>query len=98
MIIAIPTEDGRTVGPVFGRAKCYLIADGASREIVANSGIGAEHGAGTGAAALLAERGVGMVLAPELGPKAAAALASAGISAGKATAGADIEAVLTART
>jgi len=81
MKTAIPTDDGITVGRVFGRAKSFALYDSTdgSLSIVPNGGAGAEHGAGTGAASLLAELGVRAVAAPEVGPKAAAALSSAGI-------------------
>src|SRR5437763_1230385 len=53
-----------------------------------------EHGAGTGAAAFLADKGVGCVLAPEVGPKAAEALASAGIDIGRVDAGMALDAAI----
>ncbi len=82
MKYAIPTDDGKTVGSVFGRAINFALYDheDGSYAILANEGANSEHGAGTGAAAFLAERGVGTVIAPEIGPKAAAALAAAGIA------------------
>jgi predicted Fe-Mo cluster-binding NifX family protein len=81
MKYALPTDDGKTVGKVFGRAKNFAIYDDAdsSLTIVANAGTSAEHGAGTGSAAFLAEKGVGVVIAPEVGPKAEAALVAGGI-------------------
>ncbi len=81
MKTAIPTDDDRTVGKVFGRAKSFAIHDSedGSLTVVPNEGAGAEHGAGTGAATFLAESGIRAVAAPEVGPKAAAALAAAGI-------------------
>ncbi len=89
MKYAIPTDDGATVGKVFGRAKSFAIYDNLDSKprIVANSGGGAEHGAGTGATALLVEMGVGLVLAPEIGPKTADALKAAGIRVDRAAAG-----------
>lgn len=82
MKYGIPTDDGKTVGKVFGRAENFAIYDDvdASLAIVANTGVGAEHGAGTGSAAFLAEKGVGVVIAPEVGPKAEAALKAGGIT------------------
>lgn len=81
MKYALPTDDGKTVGKVFGRAKNFAIYDDAdsSLTIVANAGTSAEHGAGTGSAAFLEEKGVGVVIAPEVGPKAEAALRAGGI-------------------
>ena len=89
MKFAVPTDDGKTVGQTFGRAISFAIFDQeeASLVVLANAGINAEHGAGTGAASFLADRGVGVVIAPEVGPKAAGALASAGIKTETATAG-----------
>ena len=82
MKYAVPTNDGKTVGNVFGRAVQFAIHDDADNSwtVVANGGINAEHGAGTGAVAFLAEKGVGMILAPELGPKAAGAAQAAGMT------------------
>jgi len=56
MKYGLPTDDGKTVGKVFGRAKSFAIYDDAdsSLAIVANTGASAEHGAGTGSAAFLA--------------------------------------------
>jgi len=81
MKYAVPTDDGTTVGKTFGRAVSFAIFDQAdsSMVIVENAGISAEHGAGTGAAAFLADKGVDILIAPEVGPKAAQALAAAGI-------------------
>lgn len=81
MKYGLPTDDGKTVGKVFGRAKSFAIYDDAdsSLSIVANTGASAEHGAGTGSAAFLAEKGVGIVIAPEVGPKAEAALKAGGV-------------------
>jgi predicted Fe-Mo cluster-binding NifX family protein len=92
MKTAIPTDDGKTVGKVFGRAKSFAIHDSedGSLTVVSNEGAGAEHGAGTGAASFLAERGVRAVAAPEVGPKAAAALAAAGIRIRTVPAGTDL--------
>ncbi len=92
MKYAVPTEDGKTVGKVFGRAKNFAIYDEADSKltILANTGVGAEHGAGTGSAALLAEKGVGTVIAPEVGPKAEAALRAGGIRIEYADEGLDL--------
>jgi predicted Fe-Mo cluster-binding NifX family protein len=92
MRYALPTDDGKTVGKVFGRAKSFAIYDDAdsSYVIVENESAGPEHGAGTGTSAFLAEKGAGMVIAPEVGPKAAEALKSAGIRIEKTEAGRNI--------
>lgn len=81
MRYAVPTDDGETVAKVFGRASSFAIFDQADSSLVVhrNDGINAEHGAGTGAASFLADKGVNVVLAPEVGPKASAGLAAAGI-------------------
>lgn len=89
MRYAFPTDDGKTLSKVFGRAKSFALYDHAdgSYVILGNEGADSEHGAGTGAAAFLAGKGVGVVIAPELGPKAASALASAKIRFEQAEAG-----------
>lgn len=96
MRYALPTDDGKTLGTVFGRAKSFAIYDdgtGVFTQIV-NEGVGMEHGAGTGAVSLLGRQGVGVVVAPELGPKAAQALQAGGIRYIKAAAGMALEAAL----
>ena len=82
MKYAIPSDDGKTVGPAFGRALHFAVMeeDEGAYSLIENTGASSEHGAGIGAAALLAERGVGCVLAPEVGPKAEAALKNAQIT------------------
>ncbi len=82
MKYAVPTDDGMTVGKAFGRAMKFAIYDegNATLTIFVNEGASAEHGAGTGAVAFLAEKGVTRVFAPELGPKAAEALKRAGMT------------------
>jgi predicted Fe-Mo cluster-binding NifX family protein len=81
MKYALPTDDGKTVSKVFGRAKRFALYDDSNSSylIVQNDGAGAEHGAGTGAAAFLADKGVDILIAPEVGPNAAEALHTAGI-------------------
>lgn len=92
MKYGIPTNDGKTVSSIFGRANSFAIydTDTAELKLLPNQGIGAEHGAGTGAASFLAEQGVAKVLAPEVGPKALAALNAAGIKVAHVDAGTDI--------
>lgn len=89
MKYALPTDDGSTVGAAFGRAASFAIYDttDSSLVILKNAGIAAEHGAGTGAVAFLADKAVNAVIAPEIGPKALAALKSAGIRIETAPAG-----------
>lgn len=96
MKYGIPTDDGKKVSAVFGRAKSFAIYDDATRElaIMENEGANSEHGAGTGAAAFLVEKGVRIVLAPEVGPKASAALKTAGIEIQDAYAGMGIQNIL----
>lgn len=81
MKYAIPTDDGKTVSSVFGRAKSFAIHDDQAPgwAILDNGGTNAEHGAGTGSASFLVEQGVGAIIALELGPKAAGALQAAGV-------------------
>ena len=98
MKYALPTDDGATVGKVFGRATSFAIFDQADSSIalLKNDGINAEHGAGTGAASFLAEKGVNVVIAPEVGPKAAAGLSAAGIKILSASAGTPLRAAIDA--
>lgn len=97
MKYALPTDDGTTVGKTFGRARSFAIHDEAKPgfSVFDNEGAQAEHGAGTGAVAFLAEKGVTTVLAPELGPKAAEALNLAGIAYIPTAAGQNLDAALT---
>lgn len=98
MKYALPTDDGKTVGKVFGRAVSFAIYDQADSSLVIhkNEGINAEHGAGTGAASFLSDKGVNVVLAPEVGPKAASVLASAGIKIAVAAAGTALQTAIDA--
>ncbi|MBN1243482.1 MAG: hypothetical protein JXA15_12340 [Spirochaetales bacterium] len=93
MIHASPTIDGYTVCESFGRAPSYALYDDGTRSlrIIPNAGIHAEHGAGTGAIALLAASGVGSIKAPHLGPKAAGAAAAAGMKVDHVDAGTSFE-------
>lgn len=98
MKIAIPTDDGQKMSAVFGRAANFVIYDKETQkqETFKNEGLSAEHGAGTGAASFLSEQGVNLVIAPEVGPKAASALKSAGIAVKLAKASASIDELLAA--
>lgn len=100
MKYGIPTDDGRTVGAVFGRAKSFAVYDTAASvlSVLENGGAGSEHGAGTGAASFLAGLGVGVVAVPEVGPKAAEALRSAGIKLTGIKAGMDLRAAISGLT
>lgn len=86
MTIAIPAREAgwdAEVDERFGRAKGFFLVDsksGATRFIQNASNEDAEHGAGTGAVQLLVNLGIDAVLAGRVGPKAADALAAAGIS------------------
>ncbi len=68
--------DGR-----FGRCKYFMLWDTIDKqyEPLANTGPGAEHGAGTGAVQALMKNQVGFVISQRVGPKAYEALKSAGI-------------------
>ncbi len=82
--------------PRFGRAQAFLMVDLDSREIFRefeNDAVNAAHGAGTGAAAIMSENTVDVVISGSFGPKAYQALealsiemwiAPAGITATKA--------------
>lgn len=98
MKYGLPTDDGETVGAVFGRAKSFAIYDETTSRfsIIHNEGANSEHGAGIGAAAFLADEGVGVVIAPEVGPKATAALSAAKIRIVAAEPGASLGSVVTA--
>ena len=69
--------------PRFGRARrlsCCATGAGSDAEAIGNPNVEAAHGAGTGAAALMARSGVRDVIAGEFGPKAYQALAAAKIT------------------
>jgi predicted Fe-Mo cluster-binding NifX family protein len=69
------------VDPRFGRAQYFLFLNPVAMNIeaVENPYKDAAHGAGIQAAQLLADKGVGVLLTGQLGPKAANVLNSAGI-------------------
>ena len=78
------TGDGWDAGvdPRFGRARGFFIIDTDTTQTVYLDNldnVDAAHGAGTGAAQAVADAGVQVVLAPRVGPKAAAVLDAAGI-------------------
>ncbi len=67
--------------PRFGRAAGFLLVQGG--QILAkleNPSIQAAHGAGTGAAALMQEHAVNVVISGAFGPKAHSALSAMGIA------------------
>jgi predicted Fe-Mo cluster-binding NifX family protein len=72
-----------SVDPRFGRAACFLIIDSDSGELLEaidnSQGRDAVQGAGIGAAAMVAEKGVKAILTGRVGPKAMAVVDQAGI-------------------
>jgi len=85
MIIAIPVSEGSldsAVDPRFGRAKNFLLYDtdsGAHECIENRQNLSAAQGAGIQSASLLVNRGAKALIAPNVGPKAHAVLAKAGV-------------------
>ncbi len=85
MKIAVPTKDNVDlevkVEDRFGRAPYFAIIDGDSEEVkfVNNSAQKAASGAGVQAAQLMADEGVEVLLAGNIGPKAYSGLEKAGI-------------------
>lgn len=95
--IAIAASERRGLeSPVdarFGRAPAFVIVDAATGELhsqLENSAASGAHGAGTGAAALVAGEAVHAVLAGEFGPKATEALGRLGIKMWRAPAGSTV--------
>ncbi len=85
--LAVPAvgESGLSalMDPRFGRAPCFLVVDVESGDLVetiVNASAASAHGAGTGAAGLMAAAGVDVVVAGRFGPKAQQALQAAGIA------------------
>jgi len=93
--VAIAIQAGDSAGlaalvdPRFGRAAAFVITDldGTTVTVVENDHVDAPHGAGTGAAGLLIQHGVGAVIANQFGPKALQALQAAAVSLWIAPAG-----------
>ncbi len=83
VISAVGMTLDSVVDPRFGRAACLLIVDsetGTLLEAIDNStGRDAAHGAGIGAAALVADKGVAAILTGHVGPKAMPIVEKAGI-------------------
>lgn len=69
------------VDPRFGRCSTFIIVDTETMqaEALPNSGVGAAHGAGIGAAQAVTGAGVEAVLTGHLGPNAHMALSQAGV-------------------
>ncbi|MFA0888343.1 MAG: NifB/NifX family molybdenum-iron cluster-binding protein [Synergistales bacterium] len=65
----------------FARAPWFLLFSGEGTFLEAVNTAAGEHGAAAAAVGLLAGRGVGVVLAPRLGPNAVSALAAANMKA-----------------
>jgi predicted Fe-Mo cluster-binding NifX family protein len=83
-VIAVTVTDhsglDAPVDPRFGRAAAFLLVQGgAVLKTLENTAVNAAHGAGTGAAALMAAHGVGLVISGRFGPKALAALTGLGV-------------------
>jgi predicted Fe-Mo cluster-binding NifX family protein len=70
--------------PRFGRAECFQIFDGNTKEMLVclhNANCNAAQGAGTGSATLMKEQAVDAVISGTFGPKAFEALGALGIEA-----------------
>lgn len=85
MRIAIPAEGedlSARVSGRFARAPWFLLVDSGTGEVEAllNPATAASHGAGAQAVQELARHDVSAVFAPRVGPKAAGALAAAGMA------------------
>lgn len=101
MKVAISIEVGSDlraqVCPSFGRAPRYVVHDSETGglTVLENTAASGAHGAGTGAAALMAQHGVETVISGRFGPNAYQALKAAGIrmfvSVSDANAGAALE-------
>jgi predicted Fe-Mo cluster-binding NifX family protein len=82
--IAVPAlgPDTRSaVAPTFARCPYFVVVDDDRHDVetIKNAGGELDSGASTGSVQLLADAGVGTVLAHRCGPHAARALAAAGI-------------------
>jgi predicted Fe-Mo cluster-binding NifX family protein len=69
------------VSPHFGRCPTFLIVDPETMkyEVVPNSAMGSAHGAGIGAAQLVASKGASVVLTGNVGPNAFSAMSALGV-------------------
>jgi predicted Fe-Mo cluster-binding NifX family protein len=84
--VVVPAQDNSglsaVMDPRFGRAPWFIVVDvesGQVMETLSNSNADAAHGAGTGAAALMAQSGVQAVIAGRFGTKAQQALQALGV-------------------
>ena len=84
--VAVPALDDAgleaMVDPRFGRAPYFVILDvkaGEVLNVLPNTAAGAAHGAGTGAARIMADNQVNAVIAGRFGPKALQALQASGV-------------------
>ncbi len=82
--IAVCASDDKPTAKVdgrFGRCPYFMVWNPDSSEFksLKNTGIDAAHGAGTGAAQVLLQNNVGVILTTRMGPKAFEVLNSAGI-------------------
>ncbi len=100
MIIAISATGNNLnsmVDPRFGRAPWFLIVDTDGKQLIEaisnTTGQEAAHGAGIGAAALVADKGVKAVLTGKVGPKAMPVLNKAGVRAVNDVSGSVMEAI-----
>lgn len=77
------------VDPRFGRCAYFVIIDTERMEFEAfpNSNVGTPHGAGIGAAQLVASKGVRIVLTGNVGPNAFGCLSAAGVQVVSGTVG-----------
>lgn len=84
MKIAVSTSGtnlSSQVDPRFGRCPYFFIVDTETMafEAVPNSAVGSAHGAGIGAAHLVASKGVRVVLTGNMGPNAYSALSASSV-------------------
>lgn len=89
MKIALCTRGEGLSSPMddrFGRADCFVLVDSesAESETINNPSLSASGGAGVNSAEVLSRRGVEVVIANNVGPKARRALQAAGIRLFKA--------------
>ena len=77
------------VDPRFGRCAYFVVVDTETMgfEVVPNASVEIPHGAGIGAAQLVASRGVKAVLTGNVGPNAFSALSAAGVQVVTGTSG-----------
>ena len=83
------------VDPRFGRCQVVLVVDTETLKVepISNMNVGAAHGAGVGAAQMVALKGVKALLTGSVGPNAYSALEAAGIKVYTGVSGTILEAV-----